>query len=296
MKPATWAVVSVGLWAILSSACSESSDGETPPSATGGRGGASAQGGGGGAASAAGGAGGALEMGGMAGAAQAQGGAAGGETGGQPGGAAGASGGTGGAAMADTCNSQTCIDFESGDLGSNWRATSQDAEVVEGMAAHGKYSVYLPTKRNGRGVSVRPSKPITHKDPIFGRYYMFLEKPHTWSTSYMMRTGRNPSIEFGGLRGQWQFTPAGNRTTMGTVPSGKWVCVQFHIETDPIALTVTVDGDDVGTVAGGGDPFNEYFLLTIGMGQYHPETINEDIDLWVDDIELSDKAVPCLDE
>jgi len=255
-------------------------------------------------------AGGAQPSGGSGGAMSATGGASG--TGGvmatggaaQTGGTAntgtgtGGTGGTGGTAAASTCATLLCSDFEDGTVTMPFRSTTSLAKVEPlppEMARKGSTKAFhLRVAKGGTGALIR-ARNFKHMGSLHGRMYYYMSRSHDkLGHTYLFRAGGSPNVEFGGQFGGWLLAPAGEINRFKKpFPAQKWACVQWEANQTTKSISVTVDGVSIGKATAKA-AFTSFETVDVGYFTYHPEDYDQPLDVWIDDVVLDDKPVPCL--
>ncbi len=274
-------------------------------------GGAGGQGGDGGAA--AGGSGGGAQAGGTAGGGGGPGGSGGGGADAGPGGDGGtrdAAGvpprGDAGVAPGPTWFSD---DFESGTLDkTKWSVTTDGtntAAVSTEQAAHGKSSLKLHYNAGARFALVRVLKLVAPLDAhVYGRAYFWISAPAGGHVAYLW-TGsegggfpyQDSHYEIGAQQdwhvgwwrgGQEQYGGGG-----GTVAYKKWFCVQWEAQAKPGLARLWIDGKQLRDFDDGGNRVGPFNQIGIGIRQYQTGN-GRTIDMYVDDVAVDGKPVPCL--
>lgn len=189
---------------------------DVPDQQAGGEGGAGGGGGEGGAGGAGGHDDGETPTGGVGGASEGGAGGSGSSAGGQ-------AGGSGPEVPPEDCPHLICEDFETGEFdGSTFRGTwrgNLSIRLTTERASHGRRALQVNLPLQNRGGVLQYLPRFDYNGPLYGRFYMYLEKDHYWNTSYILRLrGENPldrtspqykTIEFGGKKSHWQLVAHG---------------------------------------------------------------------------------------
>jgi hypothetical protein len=301
-----------------------------------------------GASSGGGGAGGGGGLGGQGGSPAGSAGSAGtaGAQGGTAGQAAGGSGGDssttdGGAGGASPCPGLICEDFESGSIDpAKWETSSSGGTlaVQTQQVAHGKYALHLQGLGSGSddwATLFAKNAPAALKSPTtFGRASMYfssgisasLHIQFSFAGSNGTGSGTGPApltklryLEVGSYNGQWQLAMDIHDVTPniedsaypgGTIPTNKWVCVEWELEDQPERITLWVGGNQAGvfdnmhinyssdgTKSGGtfyqgktSGIIGVFDTFGIGFHDWHPAKA---FDVYYDDVVLDTKRIGC---
>ena len=317
--------------ALLLSACSDHAQNGAPVSAAGGSAGAASAGSaglenaGGSPASAGGGAAGNVEPsgdagGGLGGSGGATSGAGG--TGGASGsagaagalGSAGASGADGsggfGISGASLCGIGTfllCDGFENG-LDTTWSTTrvGDGTAIIDDLhAARGSKALHVKTAGTGRAyIEEKKTFPIAGNN-LYARMFVWFEDDITTTGHFSLAeaagTGNSALIRFGG-----QFKEFGVGTDGGgsgdwtdhdsvTVPSKKWLCVEFQFQGSSNMFHVWSDDVPRTALDTGANKHNNFVMpqftsLWFGWWMYNA---TEPQELWIDEIVVDSKPIGC---
>jgi hypothetical protein len=226
---------------------------------------------------------------------------------------AGGSGGSGafgisGASLCATAGFPLCESFENGLDAMVWTTTSSgDGTVtVDAMhAARGNKALHLKTAGAGRAyIAEKQTFPIAGNN-LYARMFVWFEDDITsaghFSLAEAAGSGNGGLIRFGG-----QFKEFGVGTDGGpsgdwtdhdtvTVPSKKWLCVEFqfqgssnmfHVWSDDIARTAL----DTGANKHNNFVIPQLTSLWFGWWMYNA---TEPQELWIDEIAIDSKPIGC---
>jgi hypothetical protein len=242
-------------------------------------------------------------------------------TGGAGGAGGGAAGGTGGGAAggAGGCPGVFCEDFEKGSLDTTvWTLVSgsatNTAKVQGTTVAHGSYALQFHTNggntsADGLNYIMMEAVPARLTSHFYGRAYFNIgsavqnsgHQMFTIAGAKMPGAGfpHSPRLEVGASGGKWQLTAWANETGGGeayggggTLPTGKWVCIEWEVQAGATnnLITVSVEGVQQATETASSrvSAFSE-----IGFG-YYAYSNPPAFDIYLDDIVLDTKPVACL--
>ena len=263
----------------------------------------------------------------------------GGQAGGGTGGGSSATGG--GAGGASSCPGLVCEDFETGSIDpAKWDTSSKGGTlaVQTKEVAHGKYALHLQGLGSGSddwATLFAKNVPAALKSATtFGRASMYfstgasaslhIQFPFAGSNGTGSGTGPAPLaqlryLEVGSYNGQWQLsfdihdvTPNIEDSTYAgsTIPTGKWVCIEWELEDQPDRITLWVSGAQVGVFdnmhinyssdgikSGGtfyqgktGGLIGVFDTFGIGFHDWHP---TKAFDVYYDDVVLDMKRIGC---
>ena len=248
-------------------------------------------------------------MGGMSGTGGGVSGTGGGASG-TGGAGAGGSGGFGisGSSLCATAGMPLCEGFENGLDATTWVTTrSGDGTVVvdDMHAARGSKALHVKTSGSGHAY-IRQTKtfPIANNN-LYGRMFVWFEDDITTSGHFSLAegagTGNGALIRFGG-----QFKEFGVGTDGGssgdwtdhdtvTVPSKKWLCVEFQFEGSDNMFHVWSDGVARPALDTGANKHNNFVIpqltsLWFGWWMYNA---TEPQELWIDEIAVDSKPIGC---
>jgi hypothetical protein len=252
-------------------------------------------------------------------------------TGGSTGGATGAGGGGGNAATggalgtgggaaggAGGCSAVFCEDFEKGSLDMTvWTllaaGAANTAKVENTIVAHGSYSLQFHTAAGTSGGPLNfimmDSVPAELTSHFYGRAYFNIGSAVQNSGHQMftiagakMPNGfpNGPRLEVGASGGKWQLTawanynggPGEDYGSGGTLPTGKWVCIEWEVQAGAPNNVITVWADGTLQATKTAKNFVPAFSQ-IGFG-YYGYSNPPAFDMYVDDIVLDTKRVNCL--
>ena len=207
-------------------------------------------------------------------------------------------------------------DFESGKIDQAvWTQSVTGDNVIEVQnekVAHGKFAlrVRCPAHANKTWAFIMAQHiPETLRQHHYGRAYMFVTpKPPARHTILLMAGTpgfpQNKFLEVATTNGKWQLTyvdlrPDGDREDYhsgGTVPLGRWFCLEWEFNDRPDHVSVKIDGQPVydsgfvskrsgatGDLVGGFDEFALGFRLWGAA----PEAFN----VYYDDVALDTKPI-----
>ncbi len=303
--------------------------GGSGPAPQGGSSGTSAVSGGssGAGASASGGSGGGSQSGGAGG--TATGGSGSGGTGGSnpgtPSGGAGGSAPSGDAAAgaggtadapgpAGACEAKFCDDFEGASVGmapgGSWTMSLSRATVAvdESKAFSGARSVKITHQGAPAKAFMELRQPVLPLpgNVMHGRLMYLLPKSPTGQYSHFeivrgggpLPSGGRAQLNTGGENGKIciNYEP-GDCTKYSKVdfPEKKWACYQWEFDGNKNQWRITVDGkpaEDL-TIAPAGQCWRAPMVMDavhIGWQSYHS---NQPVELWIDDVAVGDKPIPC---
>ncbi len=217
-------------------------------------------------------------------------------------------------------------DFESGAISDKiWSvivAPPATAAVQSDMVAHGKYALKItyPAGSSRDYAFIAMTVPEALRDHFYGRAYMYISgvpDPHSvfmsaGSTGFPSRANW---LEIGGYTGHFQPSlqitdptddkPRGEVPAFqGTLPIGRWFCLEFEVNDKPDRIVIWVDGKldvnipfaynkitnpavakDTGLIGG-------FFEFALGYRTFAQGTlIPKDINIYYDDIAIGDKPI-----
>jgi hypothetical protein len=272
-------------------------------------------------------------------------GSAGGK-GGTAGQAAGGSGGDssmidGGAGGASSCSGLICEDFESGNIDpAKWDTSSSGGTlaVQTQQVAHGKYALHLQGLGSGSddwATLFAKNVPAALKSATtFGRASMYfsagvsaslhIQFSFAGSNGTGSATGPAPLtklryLEVGSYNGQWQLAMDIHDVSPNiedsaypgaSIPTNKWVCIEWELEDQPERITLWVGGNQTGvfdnmhidyssdgTKSGGtfylgktSGIIGVFDTFGIGFHDWHPAKV---FDVYYDDVVLDTKRIGC---
>jgi hypothetical protein len=216
--------------------------------------------------------------------------------------------------------------FESGAISDKiWSvivAPPATAAVESDMVAHGKYALKItyPAGSSRDYAFIAMTVPAVLRDHFYGRAYMYISgvpDPH----SVFMSAGSVgfPSsanwLEIGGYTGHFQpslqiTAPTADKPRgevpafQGTLPIGRWFCLEFEVNDKPDRIVIWVDGKldvnipfsypkitnpevskDSGLIGG-------FFEFALGYRTFaQGAAIPKDINIYYDDIAIGDKPL-----
>jgi len=207
-------------------------------------------------------------------------------------------------------------DFETGALNTNlWDLRVHGAatvNVVSDRVAHGKHAlqVHYPTGARGSYAFIAARLPESLHDHFYGRAYVYVE----WlppGHMVLLNAGTrgfpiSNFLEIGQSRGQFQpsFQQNGygvkrGETTarQGDIPMGRWFCLEWEFNDQPDRIVEWVDGQQVvdksfkfnNTDSGLVKGFSEFDIGFRAWG--NAADLTKDIDVYYDDITISDKPI-----
>jgi hypothetical protein len=209
-------------------------------------------------------------------------------------------------------------DFESGainpaiwDLRTNRTAT---VEVVQDRVAHGKSAlkVHYPTGSRGSYAFIAARLPDSLHDHFYGRAYVYVDwlpQPHTVLINSGTRGYPTSNfLEIGQYRGQFQPSvqiqrrdpgvKTGEKVAFeGDIPMGRWFCLEWEFTDKPDKIVEWVDGKKVVDQA---FTFNDtsselikgFSEFALGVRTFAgPADLTNNIDIYYDDISISDKPI-----
>jgi hypothetical protein len=218
-----------------------------------------------------------------------------------------------------SCRGLFCEDFERGVIDPGiWDVKVNGGQappaVEAGQAAHGKYAVHFRAAPNVVSYDFMITKhpPAGLSGHHFGRaYFMITPMPPTNHTEYIYAgTTGFPQYKYLEVASAaplaWQLTYVNlvppntgeDYHSGGTVPIGKWFCLEWEFSDAPDQASVFVDG--ISSFYQGMFTFNGAStglvggFSAFGFGYYawHPATYA--FDVYYDDIVLDTKRVGCL--
>jgi hypothetical protein len=217
-------------------------------------------------------------------------------------------------------------DFESGAMDDKVWTThvtgKATAAVQKDMAAHGQYALKItyPAGTTRSLAFITAKVPDALRDHLYGRAYMYISGvPDPHSVFVLSGTAGYPApanwLEIGGYQGHFQPslqitapTPDKPRGEVpifqGTLPIGRWFCMEWEMIDKPDRIVVWVDGKldvnapfsyskivnpDVSKDSGLIGGFSEFSLgyRTFAQGAAIPKDIN----IYYDDIAIGDKPI-----
>jgi hypothetical protein len=227
--------------------------------------------------------------------------------------------GVAGTAGARTCAAAFCEDFESGafDAGKWAIATtgSNTARVQSDMSAHGKYAAvfHYAGTRNTWAMAHAKGLPASLRVHHFGRASLFFRTALPDRHAVLLTAGSAgfPSdkyLEVAAVASTFQLTfvdlnPGGgeNYASGGTIPNGRWFCMQWEFNDTPDEAKVLVDGVQAFAVS----PFTfnakssglvgGFTDFGIGFRLWGSGAGDEPNDLFYDDLALDPEPLTCLE-
>jgi hypothetical protein len=232
-----------------------------------------------------------------------------GGTGASEGGAGADSSGGGG-----SCTAVFCEDFESGTLDTTVWTTLADnpantAKVQSAMLSHGKSAIQFHTGGGRENYILMKTVPAALTAHFFGRANFNIGSA-VQNAGHQMFTiagipmpgggfPHSPRLEVGASGGKWQLTAWANETgggedyaSGGTLPTGKWACVEWEVQAGAPNNVITVWVDGTMQLTKNAKNLVSSFSQ-IGFGYYSYGT-PPPFDIYVDDIALDTKRVNCL--
>jgi hypothetical protein len=209
------------------------------------------------------------------------------------------------------CTAKFCDDFEGAALGADWKthfeATGM-AAVDSTKAFSGAQSVRFTHKGAPAAMFLELRQPVLPMagNVVYGRLMYYLTKSPTGQYSHFeivrgtgpLPGGETAQLNTGAENGKVviNYEP-GDCTKYSKVPfpEKKWTCYQFRFDGTKNDVHEWVDGmsaDDV-PVAPAGTCWKAPMAvdtLHIGWESYHTNT---PIELWIDDVAVSDQPIPC---
>lgn len=228
---------------------------------------------------------------------------------------------TGDAAV--SCGHVFCEDFESGGLGSMWTTKassgSNSVKVQTARVAHGKYAAQAHAKGGSSYAMIfLENLPEALQKHYFGRMYFYATDFPTESGGHTAFVTSSNTLKgfpdsdhhlelasYTGSKTSWQMTYwQGNGPEYigsgGQIPKAKWFCLEWEFNDAPDEIAVWVDGQ--GSPAGAefrninnhaSNLLGKMTTLGVGFRTWHPMGA-PDIDVYIDDIALDTKRVPCI--
>jgi hypothetical protein len=218
-----------------------------------------------------------------------------------------------------------CIDFEDGTVDPPWSLPASNANVEEGMAAHGRYAMHLSNlhaiPKNGSGqpqLYLRAAQMQGFKNVVWGRFYLYLDPGAPTGHGALVRVNDDKTnwhevgFESNSYFGDWHTGVVGNpeqyERSKDVIPKATWACVEFFFDGAAPALPrvwgdgVEVVFDDIGGPATGLQKSGQFESFDIGIVFYHGGSLvsyGDDTppyltDEWIDDIALDTQRIGCL--
>jgi hypothetical protein len=205
-------------------------------------------------------------------------------------------------------------DFESGKINTNlwdFRVKGEATiTVAQDNVAHGKSAlhVHYPTGARGAYAFIAARLPETVHDHVYGRAYVFIKALPPGHMVLLTSGTRGFPIsnflEIGQSRGQFQPSfqlngpgPDRGETTAreGQIPMGRWFCLEWEFNDKPDRIVEWVDGvqsvDKSFAYKGVNSELVKGFSeVDIGFRPWGG-AITSDIDIYWDDIAISDKPI-----
>jgi hypothetical protein len=262
-----------------------------------------------------------------------------GGAGGAAGATAGAAAGAGGATPGP-CGALVCDDFEAYPAGQVPDKTVWTSQTMSGAAISiddtkaraGKKSVKIVVAGGDGGVGMigRSDRSIfPAKDQVYARMMVWLQNAPSGSGHWVWMQTRGPlatetnnAANFGvygtgahPAQLQSTFIAQSNDNPLAAdcwdyssraVPTGKWTCVEWHLDAAKNAQEVWYDGQAVpeltftsepggshgclGNVTGGKWPIQQLIAMNFGWTHYHQLSGTT---LWIDDVAIDTKRIGC---
>jgi hypothetical protein len=209
-------------------------------------------------------------------------------------------------------------DFESGEINTNvWDIRvhgNASIKVTEDRTAHGKHALtaHYPAGTTRAWAFIAAHLPDSLHDELYGRSYVYISGlPANHSVLLLAGTPGFPVanfLEVGAWRGQFQpsFQQNGDtnlfkrgETTAheGDVPVGRWFCLEWHFTDKPDRIVLSVDGQQTVDKSfkfnsTNSDLVKGFSEFDLGFRSWAPVTqVTNDIDIYFDDLALSDKPI-----
>ena len=227
-------------------------------------------------------------------------------------------------------------DFEAGMLRSTMWLTAGDVELSDAQVFRGRQALHLTAGATWEARATLTSKPAAWPSALverhFGRMMVFMpDMPPDgvhWNLVTFFGTATQPDVahgqaydaelSIGGMhRGEWLAsfdTPAEGKIAAppsdcwqesGTaIPTGRWICVQWHVDSLAKRMQLWVDGKEVlpiriqdhGQACVHPWPAQDWAfpaLAGIELGYTQFDSTSAMRELWLDDLELSSVAIVC---
>ncbi|MDX2022459.1 MAG: hypothetical protein SF187_19640 [Deltaproteobacteria bacterium] len=213
-------------------------------------------------------------------------------------------------AAAGACKALFCEDFEAADTINTkvWTVRNDNGNSVtldKGMVAHGQRSAKFHAAANSRlSMIFAKLTPLAVRQHLWGRAYFYVtpEPPegHTAFVTAGTMDGYSNSDdhqEIAGYQNSWQLGFWGNGEIIsagGKIPLKRWACIEWEMNNEVGNMTVYVDGAKSHAGAGYGKNkiASGFTDVAFGFRSWHPA--NYVVDIWMDDIAISDQRVGCL--
>jgi hypothetical protein len=229
-------------------------------------------------------------------------------------------------ATAPACSAVFCEDFETGSLDTKrWTKTDTDVsansvKVQSTVVApgHGRFAAQFHAEGgSSRALIFLESLPQTLRKHYFGRAHVRItdfpsegggHSAYVFSGSLAGYPWMDHHLEVGSYSSGspvWQMTywtgeGAEYIGSGGHIPKDAWFCLEWEFNDAPDQIAVWVDGDgtkngaslrNINNNASG--LLGEFTSLGLGFRTWHPMGA-PDIDVYIDDIALDSKRVPCV--
>jgi hypothetical protein len=189
-------------------------------------------------------------------------------------------------------------------------SATNTAKVQGTTVAHGAYALQFHTSGNALNYIMMDTVPAALTTHFFGRAYFNIGSA-VQNTGHQMFTiagaktpggglPNSPRLEVGAAQGKWQLTAWANFAggggedfaSGGTLPTGKWSCVEWEVQAGAPNNIITLWVDGVMQFTKNAKNLVSAFSQ-IGFG-YYAYSNPPAFDIFLDDIELDTKRVHCL--
>lgn len=206
-------------------------------------------------------------------------------------------------------------DFESGAINTNiWDMRvhgTATIQVEQNRVAHGKNAllVHYPASATGAYAFIAARLPDSLHDHLFGRAYVYIASmptPHSvllnagspgYPVSNFLEVGIRRHLFQPSYQQNGAGVPRSETTGMvpGTIPVGRWFCLEWEYNDKPDHIVLTIDGkpfadQKISLKGTGSELVKGFYEFDIGFRAWGKAGAS-DIDIYYDDIAISDKPI-----